>query len=117
MDASVNTTFYLETVIKIDAFLGCNNIAQLQRPLIDHACPGVAWTHNPGAFDLDGDRLSYELVVPYSDRRTEVINYKDPTNYKFYNNYNNANEAGTAHRHSQYTLLEGHGLGRAWRYW
>jgi len=64
-------------------------------PPIDHACPGVAWTRNPGAFDPDGDRLSYELVVPYSDRRTEVINYKDPNNEKFYNNYNNANEAGT----------------------
>ncbi len=95
MDASVNTTFYLETVIKIDAFLGCNNTPKLLIPPIDHACPGVAWTHNPGAFDPDGDRLSYELVVPYSDRRTEVINYKDPNNAKFYNNYNNANEEGT----------------------
>jgi hypothetical protein len=55
----------------------------------------LPWTHNPGAFDPDGDRLSYEMVVPYSDRRTEVINYKDPNNAKFYNNYNNANEAGT----------------------
>ena len=95
MDASVNTTFYLETVIKIDAFLGCNNTPKLLIPPIDHACPGVAWTHNPGAFDPDGDRLSYELVVPYSDRRTEVINYKDPNNSKFYNNFNNANEEGT----------------------
>ncbi|HEX6223165.1 MAG TPA: fibronectin type III domain-containing protein, partial [Chryseolinea sp.] len=94
MDGSINTTFYLETLIKIDAFLGCNNTPKLKIPPIDHACPGVAWTHNPGAFDPDGDRLTYELVVPYSDRRTEVINYKDPNDPKFYNNYNSANEAG-----------------------
>ncbi|HZB13663.1 MAG TPA: gliding motility-associated C-terminal domain-containing protein [Chryseolinea sp.] len=94
MNASINTTFYLETVIKIDAFLGCNNTPKLKVPPIDQACPGVAWTHNPGAFDPDGDRLTYALVVPFSDRRTEVINYRDPNHPNFYNNYNNANEAG-----------------------
>lgn len=94
MDASVNTTFYLETVIKMDAFLGCNDTPRLLIPPIDHACSGVAWTHNPGAFDPDKDSLSYALVVPFSDRRTEVVNYRDPNNTKFYTNYNNANEAG-----------------------
>ena len=95
MDASVNTTFYLETVIKIDPFLGCNNTPKLLIPPIDHACPGVAWFHNPGAFDPDGDSLSYALVVPFSDRRTEVVNYKAPNNEKFYNNFGNANEDAT----------------------
>jgi hypothetical protein len=95
MDASVNTTFYLETVIKMDAFLGCNDTPRLLIPPIDHACPGVAWTHNPGAFDPDKDSLSYALVVPFSDRRTEVVNYKDPNNAAFYTNYQTANEAGT----------------------
>jgi hypothetical protein len=32
MNASINTTFYLETVIKIDAFFGCNNTPKLQIP-------------------------------------------------------------------------------------
>lgn len=95
MDGSINTTFYLETVIKMDAFLGCNDTPRLLVPPIDHACPGVAWTHNPGAFDPDKDSLSYAMVVPFSDRRTEVVNYKDPNNSKFYTNYDNANEAGT----------------------
>jgi len=95
MDASVNTTFYLETVINIDPFLGCNNTPRLLVPPIDHACPGVAWTHNPGAYDPDGDSLSYSMQVPYSDRNTQVINYKDPNNPKFYTNYGTANEAGT----------------------
>lgn len=95
MDASVNTTFYLETIVNIDPFLGCNNTPRLLIPPIDHACPGVTWTHNPGAYDPDGDSLSYSMQVPYSDRNTQVINYKDPNNAKFYTNFGQANEAGT----------------------
>ncbi|MBL0744942.1 gliding motility-associated C-terminal domain-containing protein [Chryseolinea lacunae] len=94
MDASVNTTFYLETVVTVDPFLGCNNTPKLLVPPIDHACPGVAWTHNPGAFDPDGDSLSYSMEVPFSDRKTQVINYKNPNDPKFYNNFGNANENG-----------------------
>jgi hypothetical protein len=95
MDGSINTTFYLETVIKMDAFLGCNDTPRLLIAPIDHACPGVAWTHNPGAFDPDKDSLSYAMVVPFSDRRTEVFNYRDPNDPGFYTNYGTANEAGT----------------------
>ena len=96
MDGSINTTFYLETVINMDAFLGCNDTPKLLVPPIDHACPGVAWTHNPGAFDPNKeDSLSFALVVPFSDRRTQVVNYKAPNDPKFYTNYQTANEAGT----------------------
>lgn len=96
MDASVNTMFYLETEISIDPFLGCNNTPNLLVAPIDQACTGVAFTHNPGAFDPDGDSLSYAMVVPFSDRNTSVINYKDPNDPKFYTNYSTANEEGTA---------------------
>jgi hypothetical protein len=92
MDASVNTTFYLETVVTTDPFLGCNNTPRLLVPPIDQACSGVAWTHNPGAFDPDGDSLSFELVVPYSDRGIPVINYKAPNDAKFYSNFGMGNE-------------------------
>ena len=95
MDASVNTTFYLETVVSLDPFLGCNNTPRLLVPPIDLACSGVTFTHNPGAYDPDSDSLSFALVIPYSDRNTEVINYKDPNDPKFYTNYNTGNEAGT----------------------
>jgi hypothetical protein len=86
--------FYLETVIDIDPFLGCNSTPTLDIPPIDHACPGVAWTHNPGASDANGDRLSYEMAVPYRDKDTEVLNYVDPSDRKFYTNYETGNEAG-----------------------
>lgn len=95
MDMSVETTFYLETVLKIDPFLGCNDTPRLGVPPIDHACPGATWTHNPGAFDRDKDSISYALVVPFRDRRTAVLNYRDPNSPGFYTNYNTANEEGT----------------------
>ena len=94
MNNSVNTRFYIETLIDIDPFKGCNNTPQLLIPPIDRACPGVAYFHNPGAFDPDGDSLSYEMVVPFSDRNVTVANYRDPNNSGFYNNYNTANEDG-----------------------
>jgi hypothetical protein len=94
MDASVNTTFYLETVVSIDPFLGCNNTPRLLVPPIDLACSGVAWSHNPGAYDPDGDSLSFSLQVPYSDRNSEVINYKEPNDAKFYTDFGTGNEEG-----------------------
>jgi hypothetical protein len=95
MDGSVNTRFYIETQIIVDPFLGCNNTPKLLIPPIDRGCTGVAFYHNPGAFDPEGDSLSYKMVIPFRDRDTQVINYKDPNNPKFYNNYATANEDGT----------------------
>ena len=88
MDGSVNTRFYIETLIIVDPFLGCNNTPKLLVPPIDRACTTIAWFHNPGAYDPDGDSLSYELVVPFRERNTTVVNYKEPNNEGFYTNYN-----------------------------
>ena len=96
MDGSVNTRFYIESLIIADPFLGCNNTPKLLVPPIDRACKGIAWFHNPGAYDPDGDSISYELVIPFRDNKTTVVNYKDPSDPKFYSNFANANEAGTA---------------------
>lgn len=92
MDNSVNTRFYIETEINIDPFLGCNNTPNLLIPPIDQACAGVAFFHNPGAYDPDGDSLSYELRIPFSDRNLPVINYKNPNDPKWYTDYNVGNE-------------------------
>jgi hypothetical protein len=95
MDGSVNTRFYIETQIIVDPFFGCNEYSpKLEVPPIDKGCTGVAWFHNPGAYDLDGDSLSYELVIPFRDRNTTVVNYKDPNNPKFYSNFQTGNEEG-----------------------
>ncbi|MBT1702323.1 gliding motility-associated C-terminal domain-containing protein [Chryseosolibacter indicus] len=93
MDGSVNTRFYIETKIITDPFYGCNeNTPVLGVPPIDRGCTGVAWFHNPGAYDLDGDSLSYEMVIPFRARQTTVVNYRDPNNPKFYSNFNTGNE-------------------------
>ena len=94
MENSVNTRFYIETLIDIDPFKGCNNTPQLLIPPIDQACPGVAFFHNPGAFDPDGDSLSYEMVIPFSDRSVTVAAYRNPNAESFYANYSTANEDG-----------------------
>lgn len=96
MDQSVDTRFYVETVILIDPFLGCNDSPELLVPPIDLACTGVAWFHNPGAFDPDGDSLSFELTIPKQALGTDVFNYRAPNNREFYErvglNFDTANE-------------------------
>jgi hypothetical protein len=93
---SVNTQFFLETVIIIDPFIGCDNSPILLVPPIDKGCTGGAWYHNPGAYDQDGDSLSYEFVVPKQDKNIPVGNYRDPNVKEFYDriglNYSTANE-------------------------
>ena len=48
MNNSVETTFYIETQIIIDPFLGCNNTPILLIPPIDEGCMGATFFHNPG---------------------------------------------------------------------
>jgi len=93
MSNSVGTTFYLETQIDLSV-LGCGNSPKLLVPPIDRACTGVAFYHNPGAYDEDGDSLSYELVVPFRDRNTPVTGYRDPNDPSFYSDFSVGNETG-----------------------
>jgi len=78
MDNSVNTPFYIETVLVIDPFFGCNETPVLTNPPIDRACIGVAFLHNAGAVDPDGDSLSYEFTIPKMDQDIPVVNYRYP---------------------------------------
>lgn len=101
---SVNLSFFLETIIVIDPFIGCDNSPRLLVPPIDKSCGGVAWFHNPGAYDIDGDSLSYKLIMPRFvpgedlDGKVEPVplysNPNDPVHYAGLN-YNNAQEDGT----------------------
>ncbi|MGK7397170.1 MAG: gliding motility-associated C-terminal domain-containing protein [Candidatus Cyclobacteriaceae bacterium M3_2C_046] len=83
MDNSVQTPFYIETKIIIDPLLGCNNTPVLTIPPIDQAATGVTFIHNPGAYDPDGDSLSYKLVVSKQDRDVEVNNFRYPNDPEF----------------------------------
>lgn len=58
------SAFYLKSRINIGAFVQPpNNSVQLTIPPIDEACFYECFTHNAGAFDPDGDRLTYELIT------------------------------------------------------
>lgn len=97
MANSAGTRFYVETRIVIDARIGCNSAPQLQVPPVDQACAGQAWFHNGGAYDADGDTLSYELAIPQSTEGNSVPGYSSPTSPEFAAvagiNYQTANEA------------------------
>ncbi|MES2565417.1 MAG: T9SS type A sorting domain-containing protein [Bacteroidota bacterium] len=60
---SVNQVFYVESFLVIPAFgIGKNSSPILTFPPIDNACVGRCFKHNPGAYDIDGDSISYELT-------------------------------------------------------
>lgn len=77
---SVSIRFYVENVFSLfnPVFSGCNNSPVLQVPPIDFACTGEVFTHNPGAFDIDGDSLAYELAVPKQRPNEPVPNFFFP---------------------------------------
>ncbi|MDL2228182.1 gliding motility-associated C-terminal domain-containing protein [Odoribacter sp. OttesenSCG-928-L07] len=60
---SVNVPFYIETLLTINPFLGSNDSPQLLLLPVDKACVGTTFITNPGAYDPDGDSLSYELIT------------------------------------------------------
>jgi len=59
---SVNVPMYVQSELVVNPFLGFNNSPVLLNPPIDVGCQGETYYHNPGAFDIDGDSLSYRLI-------------------------------------------------------
>jgi len=83
IEGSVNVPFYLETVLLMpDALLyGNNSSVQLTNRPIDYANVGEIFTHNPGAYDPDGDALRFSLIVPRQAPGINVPGYKYPDEY------------------------------------
>lgn len=79
---SENVQFHLQTTFTLFSgqSQGCNSSPLLLNPPIDYACSGELFSHNPGAYDVDGDSLSYELIDPLQDVNTPVPNYIWPPN-------------------------------------
>lgn len=77
---SVQIKFHIQTTYTFlnPQFQGCNNTPELLQPPIDIGCVGQVFTHNPNAYDPDGDSLAYKQIVPLSDVNTVVPNYKFP---------------------------------------
>jgi hypothetical protein len=74
---SDNVQFHIQTNY---TFLDCtfdgpNSTPMLLQPPIDIGCVGQPFLHNPNAVDVDGDSLSYQLIVPLQDIDTPVQQY------------------------------------------
>jgi gliding motility-associated-like protein len=72
--------FHLATTLTIlnIQFQGANNSPILLQPPIDNGNVGEPFIHNPNAYDLEGDSLSYSLIVPRKDSLNDVDNYLFP---------------------------------------
>jgi len=59
---SVEVPLFIETELIINPFIGANSSPQLLLPPIDQGCVDQPFLHNPGAYDPDGDSLSFRLT-------------------------------------------------------
>lgn len=89
---SINTKFYVETLVIIDPLI-INNTPFFTVPPIDQAVVGGVFEHNPGAFDPDGDSLSYFFVTPKQAESLDVNGYRSLIDPAFYDNFNRGNQA------------------------
>ena len=96
MSNSVNTPFYVETVLVIDPSVGVNNSPRFLIPPIDRGAVAASFVHNPGAYDPDGDSLSYRISIPKQFFDRPVGDHKYPNDPIFYSNFNQGNEEGSA---------------------
>lgn len=59
---SVNIPFFIDNTLIINPFLGMNSSPVLLNPPVDNGCVNIPFYHNPGAYDVDGDSLSFKLI-------------------------------------------------------
>jgi len=70
--------FGLKTILRIDPNTGHNTAPELLTYPIDKAAVGRRFVHNPSAYDVDGDSLSYELTKCLRERGIEIETYAFP---------------------------------------
>ncbi|SNT24587.1 gliding motility-associated C-terminal domain-containing protein [Ekhidna lutea] len=87
---SISTSFYVETLVVIDPLI-VNSTPFFTVPPIDQGVVGAIFEHNPGAFDPDGDSLSYFFTTPKQDEGLEVNGYQSLIDPSFYDVFNEGN--------------------------
>ena len=75
---SVNTMFSISTTMMINPNIGANNTPILTQAPVDKAAVGQIFIHNPGAFDPDGDSLSYKLTTCRAENGEPIEGYTLP---------------------------------------
>ncbi len=75
---SVNTIFAIKTTMLINSGVGFNNTPDLLNPPIDRAAVNHIFIHNPAAFDIDGDSISYRFTECRGENGTPIAGYELP---------------------------------------
>lgn len=75
---SIDQPFYIETLLIINNFTGANSSPEFKYAPIDRACIDKCFYHNPGAYDSDGDSLSYEISTSRGENGQTVPGYTFP---------------------------------------
>jgi len=82
---SVNVVFSISTILMVNPAIGTNSTPVLLNPPYDKAAVGYKFVHNPGAFDPDGDSLSYKLTICTREDGVPIENYTyPPASKEFY---------------------------------
>ncbi len=76
--SSVNIPFYVESLLTIKEGIGNNQSPVLLLPPIDVGCIYETFTHNPAAYDPDGDSLAFTIIAPKRSIGVEVQNFTIP---------------------------------------
>jgi gliding motility-associated-like protein len=77
-DNSVNTAFYVQTKVVIDAAIGLNSSPRFTQIPVVNAANGQKWIFDNGGYDPDGDSVSFAMSVPKMGGGVDVVNYRDP---------------------------------------
>jgi gliding motility-associated-like protein len=75
---SVNVVFSISTILQISPEDGTNSTPVLTQPPVDKAAVGQIFIHNPGAYDPDGDSISYALTVCRGEDGQPIPGYTLP---------------------------------------
>ena len=75
---SVNVVFAIKTTLKIDGTIGNNSSPELLNAPMDKAALHKTFVHNPGAYDPDGDSLSYRIATCLQQDGQEIVGYTLP---------------------------------------
>lgn len=76
-NASDQLSFFLQAVLVINPLFSPNSSVTLLYPPTDDACVNTCFSHNPGAYDMDGDSLYYSLVPCFANGQP-VASYTFP---------------------------------------
>ncbi len=75
---SVSIPIYIECLLIVKPAIGNNQSPVLLMPPIDVGCVNKTFTHNPSAYDPDGDSLVFSIIAPKMSMGIEVPSFTIP---------------------------------------